>query len=81
MLTGLGDTVPGERREMSMKVLVTCFALSILAVIAGPVLAQTGACCILPCYVPCIDNVTQSECDSMGGQYLGDGTICEPPNP
>jgi hypothetical protein len=64
-----------------MRALTACLALLILAGIAGPAPAQTGACCILPCYVPCIDNVTQSECEEMGGQYLGDGTICEPPNP
>ncbi len=44
--------------------------------IAAPALAQEGACCLPPCYLCQI--MTQAECVQQGGEYLGDGTVCDP---
>ena len=55
------------------------FALVILSAVIGfaaPAFAQEGACCLPPCNVCQI--MTQAACEQQGGQYLGDGTVCDP---
>lgn len=43
---------------------------------ASPAVAQTGACCPPPCYECSV--VTEAQCDSMGGGWMGEGTTCDP---
>jgi hypothetical protein len=54
------------------------FAPGTLCIDLEPPCGETeGACCVGPdCMV-----VSPAECDSMGGNYLGDWTNCGPPNP
>jgi hypothetical protein len=59
-----------------MKVVLVLFLAAVAMGAAIPAAAQTGACCPPPCYNCTI--TTEAGCDSLGGYYLGDGSICEP---
>ena len=51
-------------------------AVLLAALLPTTAMAQEGACCFPPCYDCYI--MTQQDCETEGGVWIGEGTSCDP---